>query len=126
MLQTITIRDALNSALDEEMSRDPDVFILGEEVSIDVFRLSVLTPLLKLRFSTLFIAVHFSKDGIVMCRLVNTREHTRYAKCCFAYTLVSLSVISAAQPDGILVCRSHEASCRSMARIVSETHPSQR
>ncbi|BDA40474.1 Pyruvate dehydrogenase E1 component subunit beta, mitochondrial [Coccomyxa sp. Obi] len=30
--QTITIRDALNSALDEEMSRDNDVFILGEEV----------------------------------------------------------------------------------------------
>ena len=32
-LQTITIRDALNSALDEEMARDGDVFILGEEVS---------------------------------------------------------------------------------------------
>lgn len=30
--QQITIRDALNSALDEEMSRDGDVFILGEEV----------------------------------------------------------------------------------------------
>ncbi|EIE26851.1 pyruvate dehydrogenase [Coccomyxa subellipsoidea C-169] len=30
--QTITIRDALNSALDEEMARDGDVFILGEEV----------------------------------------------------------------------------------------------
>lgn len=33
LLQTITIRDALNSALDEEMARDGDVFILGEEVS---------------------------------------------------------------------------------------------
>ena len=30
--QQITIRDALNSALDEEMARDGDVFILGEEV----------------------------------------------------------------------------------------------
>ena len=28
----MTIRDALNSALDEEMSRDKDVFIMGEEV----------------------------------------------------------------------------------------------
>ena len=32
VVQQITIRDALNSALDEEMSRDGDVFILGEEV----------------------------------------------------------------------------------------------
>jgi pyruvate dehydrogenase E1 component beta subunit len=29
----LTVRDALNSALDEEMSRDPAVYILGEEVS---------------------------------------------------------------------------------------------
>ena len=28
----MTVRDALNSAMDEEMARDPDVFILGEEV----------------------------------------------------------------------------------------------
>jgi hypothetical protein len=28
----LTVRDALNSALDEEMSRDPAVYILGEEV----------------------------------------------------------------------------------------------
>ena len=32
LLQQMTIRDALNSAMDEEMSRDPDVFVLGEEV----------------------------------------------------------------------------------------------
>jgi pyruvate dehydrogenase E1 component beta subunit len=28
----MTARDALNSALDEEMARDESVFILGEEV----------------------------------------------------------------------------------------------
>lgn len=28
----MTVRDALNSALDEEMARDDKVFILGEEV----------------------------------------------------------------------------------------------
>lgn len=28
----LTVRDALNSALDEEMTRDPLVYILGEEV----------------------------------------------------------------------------------------------
>uniref|UniRef100_A0A453L991 Pyruvate dehydrogenase E1 component subunit beta n=1 Tax=Aegilops tauschii subsp. strangulata TaxID=200361 RepID=A0A453L991_AEGTS len=28
----ITVRDALNSALDEEMSADPSVFLMGEEV----------------------------------------------------------------------------------------------
>lgn len=32
VLQQLTIRDALNSAMDEEMARDPDVFVLGEEV----------------------------------------------------------------------------------------------
>lgn len=29
----LTVRDALNSALDEEMERDEKVFILGEEVA---------------------------------------------------------------------------------------------
>lgn len=29
----MTVRDALNSAIDEEMSRDEKVFILGEEVA---------------------------------------------------------------------------------------------
>ena len=29
----MTVRDALNSAMDEEMERDGDVFVLGEEVS---------------------------------------------------------------------------------------------
>lgn len=28
----MTVRDALNSALDEELARDPTVYILGEEV----------------------------------------------------------------------------------------------
>lgn len=32
MPQTITYRDALNQALSEEMARDPNVFIIGEEV----------------------------------------------------------------------------------------------
>lgn len=31
--QQMTVRDALNSALDEEMERDEKVFILGEEVA---------------------------------------------------------------------------------------------
>jgi len=29
----MTVRDALNSALDEELKRDEKVFILGEEVA---------------------------------------------------------------------------------------------
>jgi pyruvate/2-oxoglutarate/acetoin dehydrogenase E1 component len=29
----MTVRDALNSAIDEEMSADPKVFVMGEEVS---------------------------------------------------------------------------------------------
>ncbi len=31
-LQTVEIREALRQAIDEEMTRDPDVFVLGEEV----------------------------------------------------------------------------------------------
>lgn len=31
-LLQMTVRDALNSALDEEMSADPKVFLMGEEV----------------------------------------------------------------------------------------------
>jgi pyruvate dehydrogenase E1 component beta subunit len=30
----MTVRDALNSALDEEMSADLSVFLMGEEVSL--------------------------------------------------------------------------------------------
>lgn len=32
----MTVRDALNSALDEEMSADPKVFVMGEEVSWNI------------------------------------------------------------------------------------------
>jgi hypothetical protein len=31
--KTITVREALNAALDEEMEKDPDVFVMGEEVA---------------------------------------------------------------------------------------------
>lgn len=30
--RTLTVRDAVNSALDEELARDPKVFVIGEEV----------------------------------------------------------------------------------------------
>ena len=32
-MATMTYRDALNEALREEMDRDPDVFLRGEEVA---------------------------------------------------------------------------------------------
>jgi pyruvate dehydrogenase E1 component beta subunit len=32
-LQQVTVRDALNMAIDEEMKRDDRVFLLGEEVA---------------------------------------------------------------------------------------------
>jgi len=31
--KSITVREALNSAMDEELERDPNVFIMGEEVA---------------------------------------------------------------------------------------------
>lgn len=30
----MVVRDALNSAIDEEMAADPKVFVIGEEVSL--------------------------------------------------------------------------------------------
>ena len=33
-MPTLTYRDALNQALREEMQRDPDVFLMGEEVGV--------------------------------------------------------------------------------------------
>src|SRR5512134_4051535 len=33
-MPTLTYRDALNQALREEMTRDPDVFLMGEEVGV--------------------------------------------------------------------------------------------
>lgn len=38
MMRTITFTQALNEAMAEEMRRDPDVFVLGEDVRIGVFR----------------------------------------------------------------------------------------
>ena len=32
-MKQLTVRDALNSALDEELERDSKVFLLGEEVA---------------------------------------------------------------------------------------------
>jgi pyruvate dehydrogenase E1 component beta subunit len=33
-MAAVTYRDALNQALREEMERDPDVFLMGEEVGV--------------------------------------------------------------------------------------------
>ena len=38
MNMQMTVRDALNSALDEEMARDDKVFLMGEEVSLNCWR----------------------------------------------------------------------------------------
>ena len=34
LFQTLTVRDALNAAMDEEIERDPKVFLMGEEVAL--------------------------------------------------------------------------------------------
>jgi hypothetical protein len=40
----MTVRDAINSALDEEMARDERVFILGEEVRLERRSWTLLRP----------------------------------------------------------------------------------
>jgi hypothetical protein len=44
--KNLTVRDALNSAIDEEMERDERVFILGEEVAQydGAYKVSFTTP----------------------------------------------------------------------------------
>ena len=71
LLQTITIRDALNSALDEEMARDGDVFILGEEVS-GTFVISASSCAVGACLCCPRLTAAFS-----MCRSGNTKALTR-------------------------------------------------
>ena len=68
----LTVRDALNSALDEELARDDRVFIMGEEVTFGIAwpshgTMSCFCP--KVIFLT----------WVMQCRLVSIKEHTRYA-----------------------------------------------
>ena len=39
----MTVRDALNSALDEELARDDKVYVLGEEVRVQPAGTPVIT-----------------------------------------------------------------------------------
>ena len=66
----MTVRDALNSALDEEMSADPKVFLMGEEVRINGKKLLVF-PKLDILSVLMFPLIFWE------CRLVNIKVHTR-------------------------------------------------
>jgi hypothetical protein len=62
----MNVREALNSALDEEMAADPSVFLMGEEVpsGTDAVYFSLFDPLR-------------SSDTWYLCRLESTKVHTR-------------------------------------------------
>ena len=66
----MTVRDALNSALDEEMARDEDVFIVGEEVRDSLALFLRVFPLFRLLLR-LMCCLGYSH------RLENTREPIR-------------------------------------------------
>lgn len=66
----MTVRDALNSALDEEMARDDKVFILGEEVSRSAVQKSAVCTF---KLTTAHTADYLE----VLCRLVSTKVPTR-------------------------------------------------
>ena len=63
----MTVRDALNSALDEEMSADPKVFLMGEEVII-----GKQVKILKLHTCSMLLMFFFH-----CCRLENIKAHIR-------------------------------------------------
>ena len=70
----MTVRDALNSALDEEMSADPKVFLMGEEVRItSIFWMEFFFPLVSC-FNVFSSHVFYV---CVKCRLVSIRVHIR-------------------------------------------------
>lgn len=61
----MTVRDALNSALSEEMAADSSVFVMGEEVIIIVY---VVVASYVFRLTFIYVRV---------CRLENTRVRIR-------------------------------------------------
>lgn len=69
----MTVRDALNSALDEEMSADPSVFLMGEEVLPGKILWAVL-------FFPLFSGFFIIHIHIHLCRLESIKVHTRFVK----------------------------------------------
>jgi hypothetical protein len=60
----MTVRDALNSALDEELARDPSVYILGEEVRVCCFAAFAAALALALAAALLFAALAFSVQSV--------------------------------------------------------------
>lgn len=69
----MTVRDALNSALDEEMSADPKVFLMGEEVRIaSNFLMEFFFPWFLFLMFSFYVSYVYVK-----CRLVNIRVHIR-------------------------------------------------
>jgi len=83
----ITVREALNSALDEEMSADPKVFLMGEEVihlhSILFYSLFPFYSFLIFFFALSLFSVCSFILLLFKCRLGNIRVHTRlvYLSC---------------------------------------------
>lgn len=63
----MTVRDALNSALDEELARDEKVFILGEEV-MKVAQIVAMGDMLYVNIAT---------TAFYVLRSANTKELTR-------------------------------------------------
>ena len=55
----MTIRDALNSALDEEIARDDKVFLLGEEVAQYDGAYKVCSTFLLMFYHFLAFFIHF-------------------------------------------------------------------
>lgn len=107
----MTVRDALNSAIDEEMARDQSVYILGEEVT------DLCPPCSSTRCPGLFsCCMLWCAGGGVPGRLQGQ----------FSSRALQLTALSVHAYLNTLCCRSQGGFYRSMARTGSETHPSQR
>lgn len=83
----MSVRDALNSALDEEMSADPKVFLMGEEVIQLPFLYYIYIIYWKMNYFW-FLMLSLV---VIECRLGNIRVHTRLVMCFHFQLLVAAS-----------------------------------
>ena len=80
----MTVRDALNSALDEEMSADPKVFLMGEEVGRSELYLFVCL-FLKWKIYVLWDLCSFCSAAYLVFLYVQVGEYQGAYKVWFSY-----------------------------------------
>lgn len=83
-MQSVDLREAIRQALDEEMQRDPKVFVLGEEVGQYNGAYKITKGMLDKWGSE---NIRYSDFRTGLCRACNWSCHDRASSCCGVYEL---------------------------------------